>query len=288
MRVLVLGNANRPGVREEVDRLLPFLRRHCEIVLVDLDQKDNLSACCADLTLVLGGDGAILRAARQMGYQQTPVLGVNLGRLGFLADLSPEELCHVFPRVVQGDYRVTEHLMFECVIESPAGQQIVLGLNETALLSGPPFHMIGLDLIIDGEVVSGYSGDGLIISTPIGSTAHSLSAGGPILGQELSAFVVTPICPHTLTNRPVVDSANKVYTIAVRRLLPTSSLVLVIDGQLHGQLTVEHRVTVRKAPVTFRLVKVPGRSYFQTLRDKLHWGAPPNYRHEPLAESKRT
>lgn len=287
MRILVLGNANRPGVREEADRLLPFLRCHCEIVLVDLEQKNDLSTCNADLTLVLGGDGAILRAARQMGYRQTPVLGVNLGRLGFLADLSPEELCSVFPRVVHGDYRVTKHLMFECLVESPSEQHIVLGLNEIALQSGPPFHMIGLDLIVDGEVVSGYSGDGLIISTPVGSTAHSLSAGGPILGQELSAFVVTPICPHTLTNRPVVESADKVYTIAVRRLLPTSSLVLVIDGQEHGQLTVEHRVTVRKAPVAFQLVKVPGRSYYQTLRDKLHWGAPPNYRHEPSGEDGR-
>lgn len=287
MRILVLGNANRPGVREEVDRLLPFLRQHCQIVLVDLEQKNDLSECCADLTLVLGGDGAILRAARQMGYHQTPVLGVNLGRLGFLADLSPEELCSVFPRVVQGDFRITKHLMFECLIEPSGGRQIVLGLNEIALLSGPPFHMIGLDLIIDGEVVSGYSGDGLIISTPVGSTAHSLSAGGPILGQELSAFVVTPICPHTLTNRPVVESADKVYTIAVRRLLPPSRLALVIDGQEHGQLTAEHRVTVRKAPVSFQLVKVPGRSYYQTLRDKLHWGAPPNYRHEPSAEGER-
>jgi NAD+ kinase len=287
MRILVLGNANRPGVREAADGLMPVLCQHCEIVLVDLDQEKNLSECRADLTLVLGGDGAILRAARQMGYCQTPVLGVNLGRLGFLADLSPDELCSIFPRVVQGDYRITEHLMFECLIESPNQQQVVLGLNEIALLSGPPFHMIGLDLIIDGEVVSGYSSDGLIISTPIGSTAHSLSAGGPILGQELSAFVITPICPHTLTNRPVVDSANKVYTIAVRRLWPNSSLVLVIDGQEHGRLTKEHRVTVRKAPVSFRLVKVPGRSYYQTLRDKLHWGAPPNYRSEPSAEDER-
>ena len=288
MRIRVLGNANRPGVREAADRLLPFLCRHCEIALVDLEQKQDLTECTADLTLVLGGDGAILRAARQMGYCQSPVLGVNLGRLGFLADLSPDELCSILPRVVQGDYRITEHLMLECLVESPNEQQVVLGLNEIALLSGPPFHMIGLDLIIDGEVVSGYSGDGLIISTPIGSTAHSLSAGGPILGQELSAFVITPICPHSLTNRPVVDSADKVYTIAVRRLWPSSSLVLVIDGQEHGRLTKEHRVTVRKAPVAFRLVKVPGRSYYQTLRDKLHWGAPPNYRSEPSTEDERT
>jgi NAD+ kinase len=288
MRIVVLGNASRPGVREEADRLLPFLRQHCEIVLIDLDQEKDLANCQADMTLVLGGDGAILRAARQMGYRQTPVLGINLGRLGFLADLSPDELCSIFPRVVRGDYRITEHLMFECRVESPTEQRTLLGLNEVALLAGPPFHMIELDLILDGEVVSGYSGDGLIISTPVGSTAHSLSAGGPILGQELSAFVITPVCPHTLTNRPVVDSADKVYTIAVRRLSPSASPVLVLDGQEYGRLTAEHRVTIRKAPVTFRLVKVPGRSYYQTLRDKLRWGAPPNYRHEPSGADERT
>ncbi len=145
-----------------------------------------------------------------------------------------------------------------------------------------------MDLSIDGEVVSGYTGDGLIISTPIGSTAHSLSAGGPILGQEMSAFVITPICPHTLTNRPVVESAEKVYTIAVRRLSPSANPVLVLDGQEQGRLTAEHRVTIRKAPVSFRLVKVPGRSYYQTLRDKLRWAAPPNYRSEPSATDERT
>lgn len=287
MRILVLGNASRPGVREEADRLIPFLRQHCEIVLVDLEQQKDLSSCEADLTLVLGGDGAILRAARQMGYCQIPVLGVNLGRLGFLADLSPEEMCGVFPRVVRGEYRVTDHVMFECSIESPTETRTILGLNEIALQSGPPFHMIEVDLILDGEVVSGYSGDGLIISTPIGSTAHSLSAGGPILGQELSAFVITPICAHSLTSRPVVDSADKVYTIAVRRLQSNASAVLVIDGQEQGRLTAEHRVTVRKAPVWFRLVKVPGHSNYQTLREKLHWGAPPNYRHEPSTRDGR-
>src|SRR5205823_1414728 len=128
---------------------------------------------------------------------------------------------------------------------------------------GPPFHMLDLELIVDGETVSRYAGDGLLVSTPIGSTAHNLSAGGPILGQELAAFVLTPICPHTLTNRPVVDSADKVYTIAVRRASPSTALV--IDGQEHHPLAVDDRVTVRQAPVRFGLVKVPGRSYYQTL-----------------------
>ena len=118
-RIMVLGNAHRAGVCEEAARLLPFLEQHAEVALVDLDQEQDLTGVEAELTLVLGGDGAILRAARQMGYQQRPVLGVNLGRLGFLADLSCEELREQFPRVVQGEYRVTEHLMFEASCELP-------------------------------------------------------------------------------------------------------------------------------------------------------------------------
>ncbi len=133
MRIFVLGNCQRPGVPEEAERLLPFLREHAEIVLLDLCQEMDLTGLSADLTLVLGGDGAILRAARQMGYRQTPVLGVNLGKLGFLADLSPAELRDCFPCVARGEYRVTRHLMFECVLESADKRRTFLGLNEIAV-----------------------------------------------------------------------------------------------------------------------------------------------------------
>ena len=291
MRIFILGNPRRPGVPEEAERLLPFLREHAEIVLCDLQQERDLSGLSADLTLVLGGDGAILRAARQMGYRQTPVLGVNLGKLGFLADLSPSELRDCFPSVARGDYRVTRHVMFECIVEAPSpptppprgerggnDKRTFLGLNEIAVQTAPPFHMIDLDLVVDGEPASRYRGDGLIVSTPIGSTAHNLSAGGPILGQDLCAFVITPICPHTLTNRPVVDSADKVYTITVRQA--EDAAFLVIDGQEHVPVAVGHTITIRRAPVSFGLVKVAGRTYYQTLRDKLRWGEPPNYRDE--------
>jgi NAD+ kinase len=283
-RIFVLGNADRPGVQEAAEQLLPFLRQHVDVLVFDLYQKEDLSRAGADLALVLGGDGAILRAARQMGYHQTPVLGVNLGKLGFLADLSPDEMCCCFLDVVGGAYRITHHLMYECTVSRPTDAEpgpglTMLGLNEVVLHSGPPFRMIEVDLIVDGETVLRYSGDGLIVSTPVGSTAHSLSAGGPILGQELSAFVITPISPHTLTNRPVVDSADKTYTIAVRRA--HGEAALIIDGQETLPIRTGQQVTVRKAPVQFGLVKVPGRSFYQTLRDKLFWGTPPNYRREP-------
>jgi len=283
-RILVLGNATRPGVKEEADRLLPFLREHVEIVCLDLEQKENLCDLPADLALVLGGDGAILRAARQMGYRQVPVLGVNLGKLGFLADLTPAELCASFPDVVRGNYRITRHLMFECLIARGAGapvqpEDIFLGLNEVVLHTGPSYRMIDVDLLVNGETVSRFGGDGIIVSTPVGSTAHSLSAGGPILGQELMAFVLTPISPHALSSRVVVDSADKTYTIDIRRA--HGEAAVVIDGQVIVPVTAGQQITVRRAPVCFELVKVPEHSYYRTLREKLNWGTPPNYRNEP-------
>lgn len=279
MRIFVLGTGRRPGVTEEAERLLPLLRQHCEVVVYDLKQEVDLSGKAADLAFVLGGDGSILRAARQMGYEQKPVLGVNLGRLGFLADLQAEEVHSCLPHLLRGEYRVARHIMYECVvIEEGQPPRTYLGLNEVVVHAGPPFHLIDLDLEVDGETVSRFSGDGLIISTPIGSTGHNLSAGGPILGQELDAFVITPICPHTLTNRPVVDSAGKVYTIVVRR--PTAGTTLIVDGQENVILTTRHRIMLRRAPVSFGLVKVPGRTYYRTLREKLNWGSGPNYRNE--------
>jgi NAD+ kinase len=287
VRFFVLGNVQRPGVQEEAQRLLPFLSAHADILVCDLCQECDLTVLPpADMALVLGGDGAILRAARQMGYRQVPVLGVNLGRLGFLADLSPEQLRACFPQVVRGEYRVTRHLMFECLIETtdpaatpPAGP--LLGLNEVVFHTAPPFRMLDLELAIDGDSVVRFSGDGLIISTPVGSTAHSLSAGGPILGQELPAFVITPICPHGLTYRPVVDSADKEYTITMGH--GGDQAVVVVDGQEPMPLSLSHRVTIRRAPVSFELVKVPGHGFYQTLRDKLRWGAGPSYRANPDA-----
>jgi NAD+ kinase len=280
VKLYVLGNSQRAGVTEEASRLLPFLRAHCEVLIDDLCQECDLAALPpADLALVLGGDGAILRAARQMGYRQVPVLGVNLGRLGFLADLSPEQLRSCFPLVCRGDYRLTRHLMYECVVESDGPPQTFLGLNEVAFHSLPPFGILDLELALDGVPVAQLSGDGLIISTPVGSTAHSLSAGGPILGQELQAFVLTPICPHALTHRPVVEAADRAYTVTVGR--GGDHAAVIIDGQDVVPLSPRHRVTVRRAPVTFSLVKVPGHSFYQTLRDKLRWGTPLGYRNEP-------
>lgn len=285
MRVYVLGNAVRPGVTAEVQRLLPVLRAKWDVVHVDLHQETDLaSQPGADLAFVFGGDGAILRAARQMAYRQVPVVGVNLGKLGFLADLDTDELVQRLDDLARGRYCLSQHLMYECVVEpltpDPARPpRVFLGLNEAVFHTMPPFHILELDLAVDGAVVVRFRGDGVIISTPIGSTGHSLSAGGPILSQELDAFVITPVCPHALTNRPVVESADRTYTVVMAGR--SQGAALVLDGQEMIHLTPQDRVTVRKAPVRFQLVRVLGRGFYQTLRDKLNWGALPNYRHEP-------
>ena len=213
-----------------------------------------------------------------MAYRQVPVLGINLGRLGFLADIHPHDL-GCFAQVLKQNYQITRHLMFECVVESPQKTQTFLGLNEVAIHAMPPLRMLELVLEVDGAVVSRFGGDGLIVSSPIGSTAHNLSAGGPILGQELDAFVITPICPHTLTSRSIVESADRIYSVRLGQA--AEQALLAVDGQAIMEITRQEHVFVRKAPVTFQLVKVPGHSYYQTLRDKLNWGTAPSYRSEP-------
>jgi NAD+ kinase len=206
-----------------------------------------------------------------MGRCQLPVIAVNLGKLGFLADLSPDELPDVLSDFRAGRLPLVEHLMFECQVlrgEQVHSQQ--LGLNEVAVQTGPPFTIMDVDLYVDSELVTTYSCDGLIVSTPVGSTAHSLSAGGPILRKDLQVFVILPISPHTLTNRPVVDSSERVYELVVAK--PNAGTSVVVDGRVLCTLEAGDRVRVERAVPRFTLVAAPGHTYYRTLREKLGWG----------------
>jgi NAD+ kinase len=205
-----------------------------------------------------------------------PMIGVNLGRLGFLADLSPAEFYKSIDLIMQREYQVVEHLMFQCCLQRSDGTaETYLGLNETAVSAAAALQMLEVDLAINGEPVTTYSCDGIIISTPVGSTAHSLSAGGPMLRQDLEAFVITPICPHTLANRPLVDHADSVFQLKL--VAAPSGGVLVIDGQIRRPVSVGDTIEVRRAPVTFKLAKIPGHSYYNTLHRKLGWTGQPHY-----------
>ncbi|MCL4165988.1 UNVERIFIED_CONTAM: hypothetical protein GTU68_035683, partial [Idotea baltica] len=228
---ILLGSGDRrPKILSQLETLRPAINSLVEVVGEDFSYTEDLSDTNADLAIVLGGDGSILRAAKQMGSKQIPVLGVNLGKLGFLADVKPEEVEEALQCFVDGRFSVTDHLMMRCQVFD--GDDMIddqLGLNEVAILGGPPFAIQQIDLLIDGDLATSYLCDGLIVSTPIGSTAHNLSAGGPILRKDLQAFVVSPISPHTLTVRPVVDTADRIYEIKVSR--PNESTCVVLDGQ---------------------------------------------------------
>ncbi len=268
---MVLGYGQPQIAADQMARLGPLIEPHCRIALVDIGEYKDLSTIEADYAVVLGGDGAILRAAKQMAYRQRPAIGVNLGRLGFLADLTPDEFVESLPAIVEGKFSVVGHLMFECsLIRNGRVIDKQLGLNETAVLGGPPFAIVDIHLYVDAELVTTYSCDGLIVSTPVGSTAHNLSAGGPILRKDLDAFVISPISPHTLTNRPVVDSADRVYELIVPQ--PLAGTTVVVDGRVMGALEPNDRIRIERAEPRFELVEVAGHGYYRTLREKLGWG----------------
>ena len=270
-RVILIWSGERPEITAAAKTMRQLVEKYCEVVLADEQFSADLSAVDADLAIVLGGDGSIMRATQQMGYKQLPVIGVHFGKLGFLAGLLPEGLESALQLVAARKFQVIEHLMFECrVFRDGKLLKERLGLNEAAVLAGPPFRILDVQLYVDAELATTYSCDGLIISTPVGSTAHSLSAGGPILRKNLEAFVISPISPHTLTNRPVVDSADRKYELHVPQ--PNAGTTLVVDGWPLCELTSADRVLIERSTARFQLVEVAGQHYYRTLREKLGWG----------------
>lgn len=277
-RVVVIGTPERQRVQAAWRRLRPVIAASAEIVAEDFsfayefsDQEE------IDLVIVLGGDGSILQSARQMGAHQAPVLGINCGHLGFLAALSPEDFLDAWPRVCEGDFRIIDHLMLQVqIVRADAIVAEQLALNEAAVLSGPPFSILDIDYYADGELATQYRCDGLIIATPVGSTAHSLSAGGPIVRRQLQAMILSPISPHTLTYRPVVESADTLIELAVTEPLPTTCIL--VDGRVLGALLSGDRVRIQRAPVSFRMLRVPGQNDYRTLREKLGWSGSLNLR----------
>jgi NAD+ kinase len=279
LTLVIAGSSEVPSVVTEAHRLQTVLEKAGHRVTCRLPLRSDWGVgrfhpddgATADLVIVLGGDGTILRTARWMGYEQVPVLGVNLGTLGFLADFSTLELESALDDIGGGRFRLVDHLMFETeIIRHGTTIHRELGLNDTSILAGPPFSMIEICLFVDGEIATTYRSDGLIVSTPVGSTAYNLSAGGPIVRKDLDAFVFTPLNPHTLTNRTVVDSAMRSFELLVPQ--PNEGSACVVDGRLITSVEVADRVRIRRATPRFMLVETRTHGYYRTLRDKLHWG----------------
>ncbi len=267
-------DGSRPALRKRAEALRPVIEQYLEVVAVENDLEPPFLPQGAELAIAMGGDGTMLRSARVMGHAQIPVVGVNLGNLGFLAGINPEQLSEVLPLIAERRYQLVDHLMIACSLLSEQGESVTrLGLNEAAILAGEPFRLIEAQLHVDGDLAATYECDGMLISTPIGSTAHNLSTGGPILRNDLQALVISAINPHTLTVRPVVDSADRVYELTVPE--PNPGTRLLVDGQVVGPVRSGDRVRVERSPAVFQLVKVTGQTYYRTLREKLGWARRP-------------
>jgi NAD+ kinase len=265
-----------------VPGLVVWLQQHNVEVLVDEE-----TAACADchvralprpdladkidLLIVLGGDGTLLSAARALNGHQVPILAVNLGGLGFLTSVTREELYPVLERVLEGKHKTSQRMMLNAQIirnGSPAEQQVAL--NDAVINKAALARMLDFDVYVDGSQIGRYRADGLIVATPTGSTAYSLAAGGPILHPHLDAFVITPICPHMLTNRPLVipDTSRVEIDIAAAE----EPVYLTLDGQVGFQLQAEDRVGISKSESRVYFVQSPQKTYYEVLRSKLRWG----------------
>jgi NAD+ kinase len=224
-----------------------------------------------DLILVLGGDGTMIATARMIGDQEVPVLGVNYGGLGYLAEFRIQELYSALESILAGNYRLDKRVML--AIELRRGDTPVTSnrvLNDVVINKSALARIIEIETYLNHQFVNSFRADGLIVSTPTGSTAYNLSAGGPVIFPSMNAVVITPICPFTLSNRPIVvpDDAE------IELLLKTDheEVALTLDGQVGFPLKVEDRVLIRKSRTTFNLVQPSNRNYFDVLRDKLRWG----------------
>jgi len=272
LRVVILGSAAGAAAAARIERALAGHGHTVSALGPSPPSGEHAGPIAeADLVVVLGGDGSILRAARWMGYHQVPALGINLGRLGFLADTPPADVEDAIAELMAGRFRLVDHMMFECEV-AREGEVIHhdLGLNETSILAGPPFAMIEIDLLVDGQPATTYRADGLIVSTPVGSTAYNLSAGGPIVRKDMDAFVFTPLNPHTLTNRTVIDSADRRYELRVPR--PNAGSTCLVDGRVAAAVAPGDAIRIRRAQPRFTLVEIGGHGYYRTLREKLAWG----------------
>lgn len=224
-----------------------------------------------DLMLVLGGDGTMIATARMIGDQEVPVLGVNYGGLGYLAEFRIEELYSALESILAGNYRLDKRVMLAVELMRD-GVSLTTNrvLNDVVINKSALARIIEIEAFFNSQFVNSFRADGLIVSTPTGSTAYNLSAGGPVIFPSMNAVVVTPICPFTLSNRPLVvpDSAE------IELILKTDKeeVALTLDGQVGFPLKVEDRVVIRKSRTTFNLIQPSNRNYFDVLRDKLRWG----------------
>ena len=225
----------------------------------------------ADLIVVLGGDGTMISTARLTGKREVSVLGINYGSLGYLTEFRIEEMLPALESILEGNYEIDRRVMLD-VEHLRDGEKLASGrvLNDVVINKAALARIIEIEVKLNNLFVNSFRADGLIVSTPTGSTAYNLSAGGPILYPSMNAVVLTPICPFTLTNRPIVVPDEDEIEIKLKSEI--EGVVLTLDGQVGHQVKADDRILIRKSATTFNLVQPPNRNYFDVLRNKLKWG----------------
>lgn len=239
---------------------------HLDVAAHQLFDGDDFEA---DFAVSVGGDGTFLQAASRVGAKGIPIIGINTGRLGFLADVLPSEIESAFGEMMEGNYRIEDHAVIEVSADGKPISSHPYALNDIAVLKRDNASMISIRTCINGEYLVTYQADGLIISTPTGSTAYGLSNGGPIIVPDARNLCITPVAPHSLNVRPIVINDDSVVTLEVESR--SHNFLVAIDGRSEKRREGE-RITIRKAPYDIRIVKRPNQRYFSTLREKMMWG----------------
>jgi NAD+ kinase len=277
-KLVIFGDPQKGNVSEAIEEFINFTKAKAEIVAnCGIDKCTVGILKEADFAVVFGGDGSITSAARQLTQMNVPVIGVNLGKLGFLAEFSVGELKEFFPRLTSEEATIEKRMMLGCRVLNDGNEKFCsAAINDVFITAGPPFRMIELKISVDGQPLAGCVSDGLVICTPTGSTAYNLSAGGPILSGKMEAMVITPLCPHSLSFRPIVindDSKVEVFGVRVNEGTTVS-----IDGQVSCKLSPDDVVRIERHKGDFLVVNNPLRTHWDTLATKLSWAEKPKYK----------
>ncbi len=281
-KVGLFGKFNDRSVGDTVAEIRELLEKHDLAVLLGgttsadidgerIDDRDQPLGELIDLAIVVGGDGTMLSAARNLAAHNVPAIGVNLGRLGFLADIALQNLEPSLAAILRGDYHVEQRTLLDTTV-SVDGQTVHHGnsVNDTAISKGNTGRLIEFEIHVNGQFLSHIRSDGIILATPTGSTAYSLSSGGPIIYPTLPVFSLSPICPHTLSNRPIVLDQNARVEITSMVFAETHAN-LALDGVIACKLHGGETVTVSKAAESLSMIRINGHNHFETLRSKLGW-----------------
>jgi NAD+ kinase len=274
-RVFILGNPDKPQVPSALTDLRTWVAEHAVLAGAELELDGELAVKAnADLAIVLGGDGTLLSVVRSLRDRQIPLVGVNFGKLGFLTQFSVRQVKEHLPALLTDGQLVTQRSLLAVRIEyaDSAAPFDSLCVNDCVIHAGPPFRMVCLALTLDGHKLTDVCGDGLIVCTPTGSTAHNMSAGGPLLMADVDSIVLTPLNAHSFTHRPIVVSATSRIDIQPVQVNPGTTVI--VDGQVQRPIRGGDRVLIKRSPHPWYMVRNPQRPPWHNLVTKLRWGRP--------------